>query len=264
MGWRYLDRDSAGPFGVLDAGSSEDHQGPVRPRGANLRARRAGRGAGIDPCTRHIVLKFFALAVKTDAGLRSERAAATRVYKQEHGLWITHPSYGKKKIRDQRGTRWEWSQRQLQYIAEIAERLGRSEDVAKVAQDFWDRGLKDHRGLPWGKVEPKKGLTPKGSPYEHFRRVTWWFHRMKHAGNLPPPWNEIAWTIPEPNGFRVQKRKKRWTSGGTARRAELKAQRRVERLARWQSEKAARVQSRVHKPMRVKLGLAAVPKPPQD
>ena len=45
---------------------------------------------------------------------------------------------------------------------------------------------------------------------------------------------------------------KKWTRGGTARReqerAESKARRRADRLARWQKEKEARIQSRVHKP----------------
>ena len=46
---------------------------------------------------------------------------------------------------------------QLAYIAEIAERLGKGEDVLLVVADFWGRGIKDHRGLPWGQVQHKEG-----------------------------------------------------------------------------------------------------------
>jgi DNA invertase Pin-like site-specific DNA recombinase len=214
----------------------------------------------LSPAHANIGLKLLALAAKTDTALRSERAAATRAYKQERGLWITHPSYGKKKVIGPDGKPCpEWDFEQLGYIAEIAERLGKGEDIARVAEDFWNRQIKDHRGLPWGKVQPKAGKGT-GATYAHFHRATRWFHRAKHAGELPPPWNEIAATIPEPKGSTVGKRKKGWTPGGTARReqerAALKAQHRAERLARWQREKEARVRSRVHKPMLVRLKTA--------
>ena len=51
----------------------------------------------------------------------------------------------------------EWDMQQLAYIAEIAERLGKGEDVLLVVADFWGRGIKDHRGLPWGQVQHKDG-----------------------------------------------------------------------------------------------------------
>lgn len=61
----------------------------------------------------------------------------------------------------------------------------------------------------------------------------------------------------EPKSFCEEPRPRKWTSGGTARReqerADAKAQRRAQRLARWEAEKAARVQSRVHKPALVRL-----------
>ena len=74
---------------------------------------------------------------------------------------------------------------QLAYIAEIAERLGKGEDVLLVVADFWGRGIKDHRGLPWGQVQAKPGKGT-GNGFEWFRRARRWFHRMKHAGKLPP------------------------------------------------------------------------------
>ena len=149
----------------------------------------------------------------------AERLAAGKAYKKALGIYCQQPSYGKKKIQGPNGPEWRWDEQQLAYIAEIAERLANDEPVVKVAEDFWRHQARDHRGLPWGKVEPKNGPTPKGSPYEHFRRAVRWFHREKHAGTLPPPWNEVAWTI----------------------------------KARWRREKANRLRSRVHQPMLMKL-----------
>ena len=85
----------------------------------------------------------------------------------------------------------EWDSQQLAYIGEIAERLGRGEDVAHVAADFWARGLLDHRGLPWGQVQSKPGKGT-GNPYEWYRRAARWFHRAKHNGELPPAYGELA------------------------------------------------------------------------
>jgi hypothetical protein len=106
------------------------------------------------------------------------------------------------------GKKSEWDMQQLAYIAEIAERLGKGEDVVLVVADFWGRGIKDHRGLPWGQVQHKadKGT---GNGFEWYWRATRWFHRMKHAGKLPPPYCDTAHTIPEPPRFTVEKRRKR-------------------------------------------------------
>ena len=102
----------------------------------------------------------------------------------------------------------EWDTQQLAYISEIAERLGRGEDVAHVAADFWARGLLDHRGLPWGQVQAKPGKGT-GNRYEWYRRAARWFHRAKHKGELPPPYRELAGAIPEPKGFTLSKRPKK-------------------------------------------------------
>ncbi len=110
--------------------------------------------------------------------------------------------------RDKVGERSESDMQQLAYIAEIAERLGKGEDVLLVVADFWGRGIKDHRGLPWGQVQAKPGKGT-GNGFEWFRRARRWFHRMKHAGKLPPPYCDTAHTIPEPRRFTVEKRRKR-------------------------------------------------------
>jgi hypothetical protein len=97
----------------------------------------------------------------------------------------------------------EWDTQQLAYIAEITERLGQGEDVARVAADFWARGILDHRDLLWGQVQSKPGKGT-GNRYEWYRRAARWFHRAKHKGELPLPYREIAGTIPEPKGFTVE------------------------------------------------------------
>ena len=75
---------------------------------------------------------------------------------------------------------------------------------------------------------------------------------MKRKGLLPIPYGELGELIEEPKGFREEPKPREWTRGGTARReqerADAKAQHREERLARWQKERAAWVESRVHKP----------------
>jgi hypothetical protein len=126
--------------------------------------------------------------------------------------------------KDKVGKRSEWDMQQLADIAEIAERMGKSEDVLLVVADFWGRGIKDHRGLPWGQVQAKPGKGT-GNGFEWFRRAGRWFHRMKHAGKLPPsyerkhpPGKPVALGREE-RGWRVATsvsihRASRWHSGG--------------------------------------------------
>ena len=61
---------------------------------------------------------------------------------------------GKKIVKRKGAKVLEWDMEQLRYIAEIARRLP-SEGPAKVAKDFWKRGVKDRRGRLWGKQVPK-------------------------------------------------------------------------------------------------------------
>ena len=127
-----------------------------------------------------------------------------------------------------------------------------------------DRGASRRRDCkrwrPWRRwLRADRLATP---PYQQFHRAVRWFHRMKRKGLLPIPYGELALTMQEPKGFREEPKPKRWTPGGTAKReeerADAKAQHCAERLARWREEKATRVQSRVHKPMLAKLGIAPV------
>jgi len=168
-----------------------------------------GQTIDMETSVGRVMVTFVAAFASFEADMIAQRTAEGRAWRKSKGLWCVFPSYGKKKIVDPDGTRrWEWDYQQLAYIAEIAERLGSGEDVKKVAADFWRRGIKDHRGLPWGEMQHKPGKGT-GNKYEHYRRATRWFHRAKHNGELPPPYCEVATTIPECPGFTVEKRAKK-------------------------------------------------------
>ena len=160
-----------------------------------------------------LIITIFAAIAEFEGSLRQERVKAGKDYRRARGLYIERPSYGIKKVKGPDGHSMpEWDMQQLGYIAEIAERVGMGEDKARIAVDFWRRGIKDHRGKPWGVVEPRYDddrEVKKRDQTLHYGRATQWFHNMKHAGKLPPPWNELAWTIPEPKGYTVEKKPKR-------------------------------------------------------
>jgi DNA invertase Pin-like site-specific DNA recombinase len=218
----------------------------------------------LTPTIGKVIFQLFDVWAKAEKVLRSERATELTQRRKEDGL-----AYGgvptAKKIVVRNGVKLlEWDMEQLRYIAEIAKRVPK-EGPERVAKDFWRRRVKDRRGRLWGQQTPRpklqglallqmlvRGGPPHRTPYKQFSRAAQWFHRMKRKGLLPPPYDELALTMQEPKGFREEPKPKNWTSGGTARReqerAALKAQHREERLARWQQQKAARLQSRVHKP----------------
>ena len=56
-------------------------------------------------------------------------------WRRQQGLACNHAGFGQLKV----GKGREWDMQQLSYIAEIAERLGKGEDVLVVA-DFWGAG----------------------------------------------------------------------------------------------------------------------------
>ena len=216
------------------------------------------------PAVGKTILQLFAIWATTGRALRSERATELTQWRKENGLAYGGVPIAKKIVERDGAKVLEWDMKQLGYIAEIARRLP-TEGPAKVAKDFWKRRVKDRRGRPWGQQTPKpklrsmavlkmlaKGRQSYRTPYQQFYRAARWFHRMKHKGLLPPPYGELGLLMQEPKGFRVEPKPKKWTPGGTARREEkraaLKAQHRAERLARWEKEKEARIQSRVHKP----------------
>lgn len=207
------------------------------------------------PAAATVVLRVSALLADTEKALRSERATETAQWRKEHGLACGHPPTAQKIVEKDGLKILEWDMQQLEYIAQIAERIA-TEPVEKIAKDFWARGIKDRHGRPWGMQTPKP-FSRYRSPYQQFYRAARWFHRMKRKGLLPYPYDVLGLLMEEPEGFREEPRPKGWTPGGTARReqerAEAKAQHRAERLRRWEAEKAARVQSRVHKPALTRL-----------
>ncbi len=171
-------------------------------------------GMDIDVSTEmgYLVLMIFAWGAQYEHRKIKERTHRAIQQKRDLGLLCYAASYGKRKIDDDDGAHWEWDRQQLRYIAEIAERLGKGEDIKKVANDFWRRKLKDHRGLSWGQIQRKPGKASRGSEYEHFRRAVRWWHRAKRAGQLPPPFCDIAKltkeTIrftPTPRKYNIQK-----------------------------------------------------------
>jgi DNA invertase Pin-like site-specific DNA recombinase len=171
-------------------------------------------GMDIDVSTEmgYLVLIIFAWGAQYEHRRIRERTQRAIRRKMELGLLCVHAGYGKRKVVvEGHGAHWEWDHAQLNIIAEIAERLGKGQDVAKVAADIWRRGVKDHRGLPWGQVQHKGTGKGQGQPYEHFRKATRWFHRQKHAGKLPPPYGALAQLIPESPTFTIEKRPKKVT-----------------------------------------------------
>ena len=167
-----------------------------------------GQNIDMDSTVGRLVVIFFAGLAQFEADMIGERTAERFQRRRQQGLACNRAGFGTRKV----GKRSEWDMQQLAYIAEIAERLGKGEDVVLVVADFWGRGIKDHRGLLWGQVQHKDGNgdgNGKGSPFEHYWRATRWFHRMKHAGKLPPPYCDVAHSIPEPSRFTVEKRRKR-------------------------------------------------------
>ncbi|MBN2580955.1 MAG: recombinase family protein [Pirellulales bacterium] len=240
-------------------------------------------GHGVRICTLHdgldlppgftkTLLQVFALVGNIEKALRSECFIKAAQSRKDRGLAYCNPRLGRKIVERDGVKVLEWDMDQLTFIAEIARRLPR-EGAAKVAQDFWRRGVKDRRGRPWGRQVPKpkiqamaalemliRGRRTNRSPYQQFYRAARWFRRMYHAGLLPAPYDTLALTVQEPKSFRAEPKPRNWTPGGTARReqerADAKARHHADRLARWRQEKAARIQSRVHKPLQVSENFA--------
>ncbi len=147
-----------------------------------------------------VALQLFALQTKTEGALRSERLTEAVQVRRERGLAYCNPPLGRRIVHRKGVKLLEWDMEQLAFIAEIAKRVPK-EGAAKVARDFWDRGIKDRRGRPWGKQVPRpkpKALAvleilvrrrrPHRTPYQQFYRAVQWFNDMKRRGILPAPY----------------------------------------------------------------------------
>jgi hypothetical protein len=58
----------------------------------------------------------------------------------------------------------------------------------------------------WGMVEYKEGTRTHSNVGRHFANAVKWYHRAKHKGILPPPFNELAKLCRERKTFTVEKR----------------------------------------------------------
>lgn len=160
----------------------------------------------------YLVLMIFAWGAQHEHRRIADRTSRAIKRKKELGLLIHKTGFGRTKIKDPNGgAHWEWDIDQLKIIAEIADRRGRGEACMSILRDLWRRGIKDHRGKPWGKVEHTGVGKQNTSETDWVYRAVRWFHRKKHKGELPPPWGELASLIPEGKRFTPEKksRKKR-------------------------------------------------------
>jgi hypothetical protein len=104
-----------------------------------------------------LIHQIFALLAGTEKALRSERAANLACLRKEEGLAYGGAPFANKIVKRRGAKVLEWDMEQLEYIAEIARRLP-LEGAAKVAEDFWNRGIKDRWGRLWGKQVPSASL----------------------------------------------------------------------------------------------------------
>lgn len=170
-----------------------------------------------------MVMSMLALGAELEHRWIKERTVRAIRRKQELKLFVVRAGFGRRKIKDEigNGHHWEWDIDQLKIIAEIAERKAQGEKFDGIAADLWVRGVKDHRGLPWGKVRHKEGGLPEHlrsyeARWSMYYRAVSWFHRAKRRGELPPPWGALASQIKEGPRFTPdpKPRKRIKTKGG--------------------------------------------------
>ncbi len=157
-----------------------------------------------------VALHLFALQTKTERTLRSERLTESAQRRKVNGLAYGGVPTARRIVHRKGFKHLVWDTDQLAFIAEIAARVPK-EGAAKVAKDFWNRGIKDRRGQPWGKQIPRP--QPKAlaaleilvrrrpshrTPYAQFYRAVQWFNDMKRKGMLPAPYGTPEESIQKP------------------------------------------------------------------
>lgn len=157
------------------------------------------RPLDLPPNALSVLVQAGELFDQADRTLRSERGREVAAWHRERGLPIGSAPIARKIVVGADGTKiLRWNLQELAVIADISERLATGETPEKILADLWSRRVKDQRGQPWGQPITRNGSPPRtGFTANLYRRVRW-FHDAKRKGKLPPPWNEIAWTIPEP------------------------------------------------------------------
>ena len=91
-----------------------------------------GQVIDMDSTVGRLVVIFFAGLAQFEADMIGERTAEALQWRRQQGLACNRAGFGTRKV----GKRSEWDIQQLAYIAEIAERLGKGEDVVLVVADF--------------------------------------------------------------------------------------------------------------------------------
>jgi putative DNA-invertase from lambdoid prophage Rac len=150
-----------------------------------------------------VMVMVMAMCAQIEQDFRRERLMEAIRSRQERGIrQPNHAGYGRKIVVENGLKRLEWDMQQLEYIAEIVRRnTVNKESIYLIALDFWRRGVKDHRGVRWG--WPKTPNPDMKSATKHFLGARTWFLRAKHAGILPPPYDDIAANIPEHKQFHL-------------------------------------------------------------
>ena len=89
-----------------------------------------GQNIDMDSTVGRLVVIFFAGLAQFEADMIGERTSESLQWRRQQGLACNRAGFGTRKV----GKGSEWDMQQLAYIAEIAERLGKGEDVAPQRQ----------------------------------------------------------------------------------------------------------------------------------
>jgi DNA invertase Pin-like site-specific DNA recombinase len=204
------------------------------------------------------VVRVLLAAAETKTELVSEHIRDALAWRREVGLPFNGTGrWGHRQVRDKNGkvTRLEYDTTFLSHMIRLCRDLP-VKGAAQVAKEMQSEGLKDYRGLPFAKGSPS-------NPHRHIWQWAKRFRTLAKAGELPEPYCTLADAFLPAQGTKRRPidYPRSYTPGGTVRREWEKAQRRANRQARWQAEKAARIQGRVHKPL-VGLGITPTLDPP--
>lgn len=168
-------------------------------RGVRIYAVRGLHNESLDlpPNVAKVVLSVQGIMSDVETALRSEASLERAQWRRERGLACGYPGLCRKIVRQHGVKRIVWDEGELRHVMEAVERLAKGESPEAILIDFWKRGIKDPHGQPWGKPTTRDGHPPNGGFTCRLYRMVRWFQNAKHEGTLPPPFDAIAWTIPE-------------------------------------------------------------------
>ena len=158
-----------------------------------------------------VIVTMFGLAAEIEAQFLRERLDAGKDYWKTQNCADGSVRRCRKYVEVHAGGRrrrkWEWDMEQLEIMAELAHRYAKGQSLLEIQRDFWARGLKDHRGLPWGQSLPKKEIWRPRHPVAQMQAALRWFHRAAQQGILPPPYKDISDLTPKYPQFQLTPRK---------------------------------------------------------